>query len=732
MSRKAARRYFSIRFVDEETGRGVPLVEVRLPHSVRYFSDSNGWIALDEPSLWGESVTLYIRSPGYEYPGELSDGRGTIALLKPGGELELKMTRLNIAERLYRVTGAGIYRDSRLLGQPVPIRAGELNGKVMGQDTVIVTPFKDRLFWCWGDTTGPGGLNVKVSGATSALRGRERLNPEVGVNLNYFVDGTGFTRPLCPFPGPGRIWLDWIVSVRDEKGVARLVGMYSRMTSLDEPCEKGLAMLNERRNVFEKISEFGSRFKVPHLSIHPFRVAADGTEYFYFVTRSFFRRVQADLKHLADPEQYETFTCLSAGASFSKKTPRLDRDRNGRIRYDWKKSTEPIDAAAQQALVEAGKIADGERWWQLRDVETGAGIEGYPGSIFWNEYRDRWILLAQKGTGEVWYAEGDTPVGPWVYARRVAAHGQYNFYNITQHPFFDREGGRIVYFEGTYTNWFSANMDQTPRYDYNQLMYRLSLDDPRLFLPSPVYGVEEGREGLRYMMRDEVAGRRAWEQVKEIPFYAMPPDRCRENLVPVYAVTEGQNTLLRLEPPVEHRGSARPLFFALPVSLTTPEMKLSGVWQCKAWSEDGSEIGFLVEIKQEGGALTARCLQRRMSIEASTLSEDKVVFNLNYSNTHFTLKAAFRRGRLTGEWLRRDTQQSGTWEGRRVDFALQQAASSSVVFLYEYRRGHPATVFYSTNPALKGRGLKRNLQPICRVWQNPSSLLILDSQAKPA
>ena len=76
MSRKAARRYFSIRFVDEETGRGVPLVEIKLPHSVRYYSDSNGWVALDEPTLRGESVTLYIRSPGYEYPANSATGGG--------------------------------------------------------------------------------------------------------------------------------------------------------------------------------------------------------------------------------------------------------------------------------------------------------------------------------------------------------------------------------------------------------------------------------------------------------------------------------------------------------------------------------------------------------------------------------------------------------------------------------------------------------------------------------
>jgi len=52
---------------------------------------------------------------------------------------------------------------------------------------------------------------------------------------------------------------------------------------------------------------------------------------------------------------------------------------------------------------------------------------------------------------------------------------------VVQHSFFDQEGGRIIYFEGTYTASFSGARELTPRYDYNQILYRLRLDDPRLF-----------------------------------------------------------------------------------------------------------------------------------------------------------------------------------------------------------------------------------------------------------
>ena len=63
---------------------------------------------------------------------------------------------------------------------------------------------------------------------------------------------------------------------------------------------------------------------------------------------------------------------------------------------------------------------------------------------------------------------------------KIVTHEKYSFYNVVQHPMFDRKGGRLIYFEGTYTAAFSGNADRTPRYDYNQVMYRLDLDDPRL------------------------------------------------------------------------------------------------------------------------------------------------------------------------------------------------------------------------------------------------------------
>ena len=82
--------------------------------------------------------------------------------------------------------------------------------------------------------------------------------------------------------------------------------------------------------------------------------------------------------------------------------------------------------------------------------------------------------------GEIWYLEAESPTGPWRDAKRIVSHDRYGFYNPLHHPFLDQEGGRIIYFQGTYTQMFEGDVPKTPRYDYNQIMYRLDLSDERL------------------------------------------------------------------------------------------------------------------------------------------------------------------------------------------------------------------------------------------------------------
>ncbi len=39
-----------------------------------------------------------------------------------------------------------------------------------------------------------------------------------GVNLNYFVNESGFARPTCEMPGPGPTWVNGLVVLTDDQG----------------------------------------------------------------------------------------------------------------------------------------------------------------------------------------------------------------------------------------------------------------------------------------------------------------------------------------------------------------------------------------------------------------------------------------------------------------------------------------------------------------------------------
>jgi len=174
--------------------------------------------------------------------------------------------------------------------------------------------------------------------------------------------------------------------------------------------------------------------------------------------------------------------------------------------------------------------------------------------------------------GEVWYAEADTPVGPWAYARKIVTHNKYSFYNPMHHSYFDQDGGRVLFFEGTYSHTFSGSAENaTPRYDYNQIMYRLNVDDSRLAMPVAVYQIRDkqgGRLATRdYLLRDGVEKAGKWGFVESIPFYALEPARAYEGLVPVYADKvpdkNGQVCSLSVKHPDVY---AVPLFYALPLT----------------------------------------------------------------------------------------------------------------------------------------------------------------------
>ena len=480
---------FAIRVVDAETGRGVPLVELETVNHLRFYTDSNGTVAFREPGLMGRQIFFHVRSHGYEYPKDSFGYRGVRLKTTPGTEAVLKLKRLNIAERLYRVTGAGIYRDNRLLGRSAPIEQPLLNGMVFGSDSVVTAVYRGKLHWFWGDTNRPSYPlgNFHVPFATSLLPGQGGLDPGLGVNLTYAVGKNGFAKEAAKMPGKGPTWIDGLVVLPDKNQRPRLLAQYVKIKSPLTVYERGVVQFNDERQQFGHRATFSKAVPLyPHG--HPFlHRAADGQEYVYFAGGMPLVRVRASLASYLDPSQYETYTFLPAGSGSD-----VQRNPDGSLKFEWRGGQPKLDLKQVNKLIAEKRIRAGESPVHLIDIETGKPVLTQQGSVYWNDHRQRWVMIISQSfgssmLGEIWFAEASRPEGPWVYARKIVTHNDYSFYNPKQHPYFAKDGGRTLFFEATYTSTFSGNKHPTPLYDYNQVMYRLELDDPRLNLPVPVY-----------------------------------------------------------------------------------------------------------------------------------------------------------------------------------------------------------------------------------------------------
>ena len=724
-----------ITVVDDVTGRGIPLVEISLINGLRDFTDSSGVLAFFEPALMNREVFFQIRSHGYRY-NTLVHGRPGVVLKPISGEnTVLTLTRINVAERLYRITGEGIYCHSMLSGRFSLMDTPCLNADVMGQDTVLAVPYREKIFWFWGDTWGVDAFNFAVAGATSQMPDKGGLNPEMGVELTYFADDRGFAKPMCPDFGCGRVWLDWVAPVRDDRNESRLLARYTRVASLDDILECGFALFNDEKEIFEPLLVLPTEFRASHVSHHPFFGLVNGKEYIYFTADFEFSRVRATLSSMTDPMEYEYLE------RFDQHDEPIDADRPVACRPDqsrhvhgWKKNADRTGVTHTHPQNKEERTREKPKWIHLQNIETGSSVDARPGSIFWNDFRQRWVLIAQENIGQIWFAEADTPVGPWVYARKIVSHSGYNFYNPTHHPFFDQQNGRIIYFEGTYTHIFSDTNVQTPRYDYNQIMYRLDLADSRLFLPQPVYRIHDHAGSTRYTLREGLIRsipRNRIDYIDSIDFFVMKAGQNAIGLIPVYAKMD--HGIFRLYPKSGEKNHRRrqALFYALPLEFTSPEQRIEGIWECKAIDAQGLQRPFEFHFNFTGHTRKADVFPDQLTLVKITYNSETVDLILVHEQIRYRLHAGFINGRITGNWHTIDRKQTGTWEGLRVDFAWKQGDSSAVTPLYEDWNPTTGAYVYSTMCHPMDSAWVRSESPVCRVWKNPITDLALDYETQP-
>jgi hypothetical protein len=427
-----------IEVVDRAHGWPVPLVELRTTHQARFVTDNAGVIAFDLPESMGRETWFDIVGHGYEVSKDGFGYRGVRLKPEPGQTLKVEVNRTIVAKRLGRLTGGGLFAESQKLGQELDWP----ESGVVGCDSVQSAVHRGRLFWAWGDTTlarYPLGI-FDMTSATTAVRPLDSFAPPLRLRFDYFIDTNGAPRPVARMPGSGPTWVSGYASLPDKTGAPRLVGTYSKIKPPMDAYETGLCVWNDSTSIFER-------------------------------HRVLWTKSDAEPKPPPAPDGHPVFWKDAAG-------------------QDWVIFGNPLPTLRFPATFEAWR--DPSRWETLKppaslaSASDGSAVKLHSGSMAWNGFRRRWVTVfleafgEPSAFGELWYAEADTPTGPWGKAVKVLTHENYTFYNPRLHPEFTTADSPILIFEGTYSMQFADKPHPTPRYDYSQILYRLDLDDPAL------------------------------------------------------------------------------------------------------------------------------------------------------------------------------------------------------------------------------------------------------------
>lgn len=522
---------FVIHVTDKASGRGIPLAELSLENGLRLISDNDGFITLFAPDLLGLSVRFKVSGHGYSTGKKDFWGDESLSVtISEGGFHELELSRLQPAERLYRITGAGRFNHTILSGrQPSFLGRASLPGQVIGQDSLICLPWNNQIWNFYGDTLGLKGFNFSAACATIPLPEKNEYDPELGIPLKYMVDESGFARKMIETGKKGFTWIEYVVPVKF--GTSRmkesLIAKYVLHSSLEKVEESGFAVFNQGRGNFSIIKRFKSAR--PHKCTHPFPVDFNGKKQFFLFP---WEMTSTGLSKLMDEKQHLFYSPLIEVAgernhhsddtfSWENRNYKIRRDKFGKAAYEWQPGSLAVSTKVQSELLKQKLLRPEEALFAPIELSSGKRVYNFNGSIAFNPWKGRWIMINQGNkAGEIIYSEADTPTGPWSFARKVSWFKNYNLYNPVLHPWFFKDNGRVILFEGTYTNYFSASPGKSPEADYNQVMFRLDLSQSQLIMPIPIYRVNVTKNKVRLFDGETLYKEGLWGQVEGIEFFA--------------------------------------------------------------------------------------------------------------------------------------------------------------------------------------------------------------------
>ena len=167
------------------------------------------------------------------------------------------------------------------------------------------------------------------------------------------------------------------VLVTSTDGRERLYGSYVKVEPPLKIYARGLAVFNDDKQEFDHLAEV--EMSAPAFPTgHAFRHSERGVEYIYFANPYPLTRVRATAESFQRIADYECYTCLKSGSRLDEQ--QVERDRQGRLVYAWKKNTPAVGPAAQARLIAAGKIKSDEALLRLGELFPGhvhrAGILG--------------------------------------------------------------------------------------------------------------------------------------------------------------------------------------------------------------------------------------------------------------------------------------------------------------------------------------------------------------------
>lgn len=173
----------------------------------------------------------------------------------------------------------------------------------------------------------------------------------------------------------------------------RLVGHYSRRKNLSEEFERGIAVFDDSKAVFESVVQSPLKEAWRRPSGCPIVYEEGGTKWLLFGSPNPNVRVPATLNDVLDPSKYEAFTCSKPAIGGAPPLPDLDRD--GRPNWRWQRELPPTGSETERRWVKAEQLkAEYTRFYPANVSSPSERVQLHRGSVRWNEHRRRWILIA--------------------------------------------------------------------------------------------------------------------------------------------------------------------------------------------------------------------------------------------------------------------------------------------------------------------------------------------------